>query len=716
MEKLKSFLISLILLTPLIGFSQDECGTDEMIRRNPFLQQLYDQRVACAPEVDLDTAQVLTIPVVFHVIHVGEPVGEGTNISDEQILSCIENLNHRFRGDVEALAALTDDYDEYELSLVLDSKIEFCLAARDPNNEPTDGIHRVDASNLTYSNTFAGQPVFESYAEDGMSNESWTAGSLTGIPHAYIKELYHWPVDKYFNCYIVTEINGNNGGNGIQGFSLLGSAGTGLNGYSYGPVCLYNVTGTTGTLKSGRELNATWTHEIGHAFNLYHTFSNGFTTSDCDSETNPCTQGDQVPDTPPTSTNQSCSSPTCPDAMVENYMDYTSETCRIAFTQGQIERMREEIWNGLPYLVADDNVSCQSPNAIDVAVSSVTLPTSWCQPTIDFNVKISNFGGNDVSGAELVFDGASYPLPTIIAGGFEFVSFTNYQLGDGVFTFEVIYDQDEYLNNNILIHVVEQLEENVVEVILSPDYWGNEISWEITDENGNILLFENDYPLGAQDSDFYNSSCLPDGCYTFTITDSNGDGMCSFDFGDDGICDAYYDAFVNVIVNGNIILDISSPENIDYGSILELDFCTIYCPPSPCEGDFNGDGLVTVRDLIELLAITGLTIDECSDYDLNNNFVIDVDDVLEFLQLMGYNCGTGEFYDVGMIPLGDIDELSNLSNISHVILDKTIIDVKYYTLRGERMIFNRYVSGGMYLKETLYSDGTKDVTKIFISE
>ena len=682
-----------------------QCGTDQMIARNPFLQQLYAQRVACAPEVDLDTAQVLTIPVVFHIIHLGEPVGEGTNISDEQILSCIENLNHRFRGDVEALAALTDDYDEYELSLVLDSKIEFCLAARDPNNEPTDGIHRVDASDLTYSNTWAGQPIFESYAEDGISNESWTAGSLTGIPHAYIKELYHWPVDKYFNCYVVTEINNNNGGNGIQGFSLLGSAGTGLNGYSYGPVCLYNVTGTTGTLKSGRELNATWTHEIGHAFNLYHTFSNGFTTSDCDSETNPCTQGDQVPDTPPTSTNQSCSSPTCPDAMVENYMDYTSETCRIAFTQGQIERMREEIWNGLPYLVAEDNVSCQSPNAIDLAVSSVTLPNTWCKPNIDFNVKISNFGGNDVSGAELIFDGASYPLPTISAfGGFELVSFTDYPIGNGIFDFEVVYNQDEYLNNNTLTHIVELLEENVVEVILSPDYWGNEIAWEITDENGNILLFGNDYPFGAQDIDFYKSTCLPDGCYIFTITDTNGDGMCAFDFGNDGICDAYYDAFVNVIVNGETILDISEAEDIDYGSELILEFCVEYsCPLETdlCPWDLNDDNRVNSFDLMELLAIFNQDVGPCTQGDFNFDGVINQDDLDLLLNNYGLICA---------------EETIQNKNLTIETNGTCLVGPPlYFDMLGNQVKYSADLPSGIYIVVEKWSNGDIITKKILLN-
>jgi hypothetical protein len=53
--------------------------------------------------------------------------------------------------------------------------------------------------------------------------------------------------------------------------------------------------------------------------------------SDPCSETNGCTQGDQCPDTPPTSANNiGCTTVDCPDAMIENYMDYTPQTCRIS--------------------------------------------------------------------------------------------------------------------------------------------------------------------------------------------------------------------------------------------------------------------------------------------------------------------------------------------------------------------------------------------------
>ena len=712
MKTIKLLIFTVLTLLSTNIFSQDQCGTDELIIRNPFLMERYNSRVACAPEVDLDTAQVLTIPVVFHILHLGEAVGEGTNISDEQVLSCIENLNHRFRGDVEALSTLTDEYDEYELSLVKDGKIEFCMAARGPDNTPTDGINRYDCSDLTYSTTFAGQPVFESYAEDGIASD----GTQDGVPDSYIKNQFHWPEDKYFNCYVVSEIGGNNGNNGTQGYSFVGSLGLGGTGYRYGPVCLYNVTGTVGTLKYNRELNSTWAHEIGHAFNLYHTF--GYTLGSCNEESNPCTQGDQVPDTPPTQANTSgCGNPVCPDAMVENYMDYTPETCKTAFTQGQIERMRHEIYTELDYLININNVSCQSPNSRDVAVTSVTVPSDWCLPTIDFNVKINNFGGEPAENISLLVNSAAYDVPTIEPGGFVIVPFTDFVLGDGIIECEVVYELDEFLDNNTLTQTVEITEQNWLEVIISPDVWSNELDWEVIDEFGEVVLSGGDYPVFSQDIDFIESTCLPDGCYTFIITDSNGDGMCAFDFDEDGICDADYEAFINIVVNGNVTFELSDPSDLDFGSILEVEFCTIYCPPSTsCKGDFDGDGLVTVRDLMSLLSTPQGALTDCSDYDLNNDLQINLNDILDFLSIMGTDCFTGEIFNVGMIPLDLQSKIRDLTDVSHVILDKQVMSTNYYTLRGERLSFTRFVGSGVYLKETLYTDGTKEVTKIFISE
>lgn len=698
MEKLKSFLVSLILIIPFIGFSQEQCGTDEILRRNPFLQQLYAERAGCAPEVDLETAEILTVPVVVHVVHLGEPIGEGTNISDEQVYSMIENLNHRFRGDVDALSALTDEYDEYELSLVMDSKIEFCLAQRDPDNNPTNGIHRYDGSSLTNNG--------ESYDLDGVSN-----GIGDGISESYMKETVGcWDVQKYFNLWIVSEINGNNGGNGIQGYSYLGPTG---NNCLYGPVCLYNVSGTVGNLKTSHNLNATVTHEVGHAFSLYHTFSNQ--GSDPCSETNGCTQGDQCPDTPPTSANNiGCTTVDCPDAMIENYMDYTPQTCRIAFTQNQIERMRDLLLTQLEGLVVD-NIKCQPLNSNDLAITSVSLPSEWCRDDVSFTVKISNYGGNNVTGASIKVNGVTYPLPPIDAGEFFNLGFTDYNLGDGYFDIEVVYSDDEYTDNNFYSTYVEPSELSWVEVILSPDVWSNEIDWEITDEYGEIVLNGGNYPLSTQDIDYYEASCLPYGCYTFKITDSAGDGMCAWDFDNDGICDGYMEAFINIISDNNLVFDLSQPDEIDFGSELIFDFCIVNCPEVYCQGDFDGDGSITVTDLLDLLYNIG-DVEVCSPYDFDNNGVVGTEDVLQFLPKLGLICGTGDYFKVGPIPLNVIDEIRDLSNINHVILDKQVISTKYYTLRGERLSFTRFVGSGVYLKETLYTDGTKEITKIFISE
>lgn len=91
-----------------------------------------------------------------------------------------------------------------------------------------------------------------------------------------------------------------------------------------------------------RDLNKTLTHEVGHYFGLHHTFRHvdfcGENLGDC------CETGDYVCDTPPTKLNWSCANPICPTGfynyIANNYMDYYVDSCKEAFTQGQINRMQ----------------------------------------------------------------------------------------------------------------------------------------------------------------------------------------------------------------------------------------------------------------------------------------------------------------------------------------------------------------------------------------
>ena len=123
---------------------------------------------------------VLNIPVVVHVLHLGETVGTATNISDAQIQSSIDNLNDFYRGQTAASP--------------IDFEIQFGLAQRDPNCNATSGINRIDASGIP------------NYSASGISFNNGPGASQN-----VLKDLSRWPETDYFNIWIVSEINGNNG-------------------------------------------------------------------------------------------------------------------------------------------------------------------------------------------------------------------------------------------------------------------------------------------------------------------------------------------------------------------------------------------------------------------------------------------------------------------------------------------------------------------------
>jgi hypothetical protein len=59
---------------------------------------------------------------------------------------------------------------------------------------------------------------------------------------------------------------------------------------------------------------------------------------------------------------------------------------------------------------------------------------------------------------------------------------------------------------------------------IKPDNWGSEITWEILDNEGEIVKLGGPYSNG--DTTTINESIyLADGCYTFTIFDEFGDGL-----------------------------------------------------------------------------------------------------------------------------------------------------------------------------------------------
>jgi hypothetical protein len=258
---------------------------------------------------------IYTIPVVVHVLHLGETIGTGTNITDAQIQSSIDRLNEVYRG--------------LDTNSPIDFEVEFELAKRDPDCNVTNGINRIDASGIT------------DYASSGVLLESIGADQNT------LKDLSRWSETDYMNIWIVSEIDGNNGGGGTQGYANF------YNGNAYeGSVMMYTVFGydpmnnePTWPLTFDRD-NGTPIHEFGHYFHLYHTFQGDNNDNTCPGDAVVGTDSDGCADTE-THTRQTSTCPTNNNCnsnnpfganTLNNYMSYFN--CSDRLTADQKIRVR----------------------------------------------------------------------------------------------------------------------------------------------------------------------------------------------------------------------------------------------------------------------------------------------------------------------------------------------------------------------------------------
>ena len=450
---------------------------------------------------------VYTIPVVVHVIHTGEPVGTGSNISDTQIQSAIVALNEDYRRMTGTNGAGNG----------VDCEIEFCLAVRDPNDNPTNGIVRVDGSSVA------------NYATEGIG-----IGQGSGASEVAVKSLSSWPTSDYYNIWLVNEIENNDGGSGIQGFAYFPNGSI-----TDGATILYNAFGTEGNLKPYTDLNRVATHEIGHGFSLYHTFQGGSCT-----ETNCAISGDRVCDTPPTTLNTSCNSPACSGTqMVENYMDYTDEACQNMFTQGQKDRMRAAIATQRAGLLT--SMACTPVTNVDAAVAQIASPTGTiCAGNFEPEVTITNYGSQDLtslnihynvdSGTEEIYNwtgsistglSETVMLPPVSSstGNHDFTAYSSNPNGVN----------DENSSNDLSTTNFDIVDGHGMEISITLDNYGSETTWEILDDLGNAVASGgpySDFTIGEVN---ISTTCLEDGCYDFIIYDAYGDGICcSYGFGE----------------------------------------------------------------------------------------------------------------------------------------------------------------------------------------
>ncbi len=246
-------LISFLIL--LIGndlFAQRTCGSElsmEAIKRNDperyqRLLQL-EQQVAKFSEqktLGLLSSHIITIPVVVHVLHTGQAVGTGLNISAAQIQSQIDVLNEDFRR-LNADASNTPTAFE---GVAADPEIEFLLACVDPNGNATDGIVRVQTTEGIF--TRVENP-------DGTTDEEATGIKFapTGSPA--------WPADRYLNIWVC------NLGNNLLGYAQFPDMMV-TQPETDGVVVHTTAFGRIGNVSAPFDQGRTATHEVGHWLNL----------------------------------------------------------------------------------------------------------------------------------------------------------------------------------------------------------------------------------------------------------------------------------------------------------------------------------------------------------------------------------------------------------------------------------------------------------------
>ncbi|MDO6596502.1 M43 family zinc metalloprotease [Oceanihabitans sp. 2_MG-2023] len=491
------------------------------VENEALLKQKYPERLSTeefeawlAPKI-LETKAnratnrtVYNIPVVIHIIHDGDALGTGENITDAQAMSQITVMNEDYR-------KLTGTRGGANTTgLAVDTEINFCMAVQDENGVATTGIVRHVIT--PYSNNVT----------DGfLSGPDWETTADVEI----MKANTQWDPTKYLNMWVIRPggLSLQNGGlNGLLGYAQFpsnsGLAGLNTSGGGAdtdGVVAGYNAMGTIDLddgsfiLNAQYNLGRTMTHEVGHWLGLRHIWGDGG-----------CTADDYCDDTPASdSANYDCAAVTsCGSAdQYQNYMDYSYDYCMDTFTQDQMDRIQ--------------TVMSVSPRRMELNSSNACAPAQI--EDLDGQIEIENLNVANCS------DYSITPELTITnKGNITLTSATiNYNLDSGTNT-TINWTGSLDLNESEIIYVPQitaAIGTHVFNVTLSNPNGATDDQLGNNSDSGNFTITGSACASSGDATDNYLTS-------TTGVTFNTIDNLNNNPFGDVG-----YSDFTNLSTNVN---------------------------------------------------------------------------------------------------------------------------------------------------------------------